>query len=221
MDPFSDYAFDVRGWVHVPNALSAGQLTQARKAAASSSDLGWLADTEAAASRASALCQVNLHGGNLAAPQLRPAAALSVAPRVVAPPPSAAGELALGSGGGVRRERSVAYFHRQGVRVVQAVRAVWALEDASAEDTIVFVPCSHRAQLEAPVALLAGKDDMSWLGEPLYHRLSLNAGDLLLFSPALLHKVSSNGSSRLIECEYITNTVSPGRARRPEHWFYV
>ena len=234
MDDFADYAFDVRGFLHIPAALSAEEIARARAETTNEVGLEWQAETEPVASRGADLCLGRLTGGvggnagtwrdfthRLAAP-----------PRLLhgdhddgshAPwrrsrswgaAPATGGQM---RGGGVRRERSVGYFHREGRRVVQSLRAVWALDDASADD-ILLVPCTHRAQLDAPPALMSGDDDLSSLGEPLYHHPKLAAGDLLIYSPALLHRITPS-RGLLVGAEFITSTVVPPAERaNPSGW---
>eukprot|EP01045_Picozoa_sp_COSAG04_P007815 COSAG04_NODE_417_length_14700_cov_114.213709_10_plen_414_part_00 len=243
MDEFADYAFDVRGFLHVKSALSAEEIARARAAAVANepgpgdgavgAGLEWLAETEPVASRVGDLCLGRLTGGvGGNAGSWR-----DFTHRLAAPPrllhgdhddgshapwrPSRSWEDTTGAasaasggqmrGGGVRRERSVGYFHREGRRVVQSLRAVWALDDASADD-ILLVPCTHRAQLDAPSALMSGDDDLSSLGEPLYHHPKLAAGDLLIYSPALLHRITPSGGL-LVGAEFITSTVVPPAER--------
>ena len=215
MDAWTDYSFDVRGFILVRGALSAAQLAEARAALASSGgggwgggggggggggeadardDLRWLAEHPATAS-AVELCSGNGSGNG------QGTACLVVPPYLLA-----THQQLNSSRGGVRRERSDGYFTKHGTRAVQRVRCVFAIED-SLGDAIVIIPNSHRAELEAPPAVLAGSDDLRSLGESLHWRPELHAGDLLLYSPALLHRMDGRGGG-LIGCEFAAHVAA-------------
>jgi hypothetical protein len=95
---------------------------------------------------------------------------------------------------------------------MQRLGAVWALadlDDGGGAAEVVLVPGSHRLDLEAPEAVLTGEDDLAWLGEPVHHRPVLRAGDLLLYSPALLHAIHGGTQSALAGCIYRSGSAAP------------
>ena len=202
MDAFEDYAFDVRGFLHIKAALSEPEILRARASANDGTALDFLAQTEPAASRAALFCKGRGGGPAGGTPKL------GAVPRLID------GEHNPVLRGGVGRDRSVAYFNRQGSRVVQSLRALWALDDDNSQ-RFVLVPCSHRSSLEAPPQCVTGEDDLGAHAMPLFFRPVLRAGDLLLYSPALLHSIeaiatsSSTSTGRLVGCEYLTNSVAP------------
>jgi len=202
MDAFEDYAFDVRGFLHIKAALSEPEILRARASANDGTALDFLAQTEPAASRAALFCKGRGGGPAGGTPKL------GAVPRLID------GEHNPVLRGGVGRDRSVAYFNRQGSRVVQSLRALWALDDDNSQ-RFVLVPCSHRSSLEAPPQCVTGEDDLGARAMPLFFRPVLRAGDLLLYSPALLHSIeaiatsSSTSTGRLVGCEYLTNSVAP------------
>ena len=72
------------------------------------------------------------------------------------------------SGGGEWRDWSRAYFHRNGVRHCQGLKAFWALDDIGPGDGgLVLVPASHNSEVEAPEEVLTGVDDMGLPEQPV------------------------------------------------------
>ncbi|MBI2951276.1 phytanoyl-CoA dioxygenase family protein [bacterium] len=87
------------------------------------------------------------------------------------------------TGGDEPRDPARAYYHQNGYRSCQGVRAIWALSDVNAGDGgFVLIPCSHKGNVETPGDILTGKDDLGLTLQPV-----LKAGDLLLCAETLLH----------------------------------
>ena len=104
------------------------------------------------------------------------------------------------TGGDEPRDPARAYYHQNGYRSCQGVRAIWALSDVNAGDGgFVMVPCSHKGNVETPEDILTGKDDMGLTLQPV-----LKAGDLLLCAETLVHGLRpwKEGPQRLLTYWY-------------------
>ncbi len=115
---------------------------------------------------------------------------------------AAAGRLA---GGNEPREPGAAYYYQNGRRMCQAVNVAWALDDiAEGDGGLVFVPCSHKSNVETPADVATGADDMGVVWQP-----ALNAGDLLIYADALARATRPwrNGARRLLQYEYVSRGV--------------
>jgi hypothetical protein len=189
------FAFDIRGFLVLRGALGLRDLEQLRAAAPvyenDDSAEHWLHAVPAVASTVNDLCGANdyfqLFPGRLQELQ--------------ADGPGDGLWLRGGTGEG-SSSRSHGYFHHQGTRVVQGLRAVWALEDmpVDGEGGLVVVSSSHRANLPAPAALLGGRGDYECVAQSPMLRLPLQAGDCALLCSTLLHGVL--GSPPALSCEY-------------------
>jgi ectoine hydroxylase-related dioxygenase (phytanoyl-CoA dioxygenase family) len=188
MDLHQNYAFDVSGVLHVPGVLGAPELRRLNAAA------------DAAA--VSAACLLELPGGGC-----EPFRELLVEPRLVAllnqlvgpgyrldrPPqllqPSAGGTALRGGNerGEEPRDPARAYYHQNGHRYCQTVRAFWALTDIGPDDGgLRLVPCTHRANVPTPPALLTGALDSDPQLAMVTSAQAMQAGDLLLVAGDLL-----------------------------------
>ncbi|MSS71790.1 MAG: hypothetical protein EXS64_09910 [Candidatus Latescibacteria bacterium] len=104
-------------------------------------------------------------------------------------------------GGNEPRDPARAYYHQNGRRICQGVRAIWALADVNRGDGgFVMVPCTHKSNVETPQDVLSGRDDMGLTVQPV-----LKAGDLLLVAATTLQGVrpwKGKGPQRLLSYEY-------------------
>ena len=95
------------------------------------------------------------------------------------------------SGGNEPREPSRAYIHQNEVRFSQGIIAIWALTDVEEGDGgFCFVPASHKSCVDTPDDLTRGTDDMG-----LVRQVTLDAGDLFICVESLLHGVKPWKSS--------------------------
>jgi hypothetical protein len=82
-----------------------------------------------------------------------------------------------------------------------------------ASSDIALVPASHHSTVAAPPALLAGEDGLAAHGESVLVRPSLEAGDLLVITSALLHAVVGTGAGLVLAeyvCEQAARTAEVG-----------
>lgn len=112
----------------------------------------------------------------------------------------------------------------EGHRFAQGIRVVVALTDATPSPFVV-VPCSHKLNIEAPHALVEGRNDLSRFGAPIVVAPSLAAGDALLCVSDLIfgvrHWSGATPSPTLLTSEYVGNVSRPGGAAafaREEPW---
>ena len=188
------YAFDIRGFLVLRGALGLHDLEQLRAAAPVYDGAEhWLHAVPAVASTVNDLCGANDYF------QLFPS-------RLQELQAGGPGDgLCLRGGTEEGSSRSHGYFHHQGTRVVQGLRAVWALEDmpVDGEGGLVVVPSSHRANLPAPKALLDGRGDYECVAVSPLLRLQLQSGDCVLLCSTLLHGVfGSPPALSCVTCEY-------------------
>ena len=109
-------------------------------------------------------------------------------------------------GGNEPRDPARAYYHQNGRRECQGVRAIWALADVNEGDGgFVMVHCSHKSNVETPQDVLTGEDDMGLTVQPI-----LQAGDLLLVADTVLQGMQpwkGKGRQRLLSYEYAARGV--------------
>ena len=109
-------------------------------------------------------------------------------------------------GGNEPRQPGRAYYHQNGRRICEAVRAVWALSDVNEEaGGFGLVPRTHKSNVETPEELATGVDDMGQIYQPV-----VKAGDLLLVAGSLLQGMrpwNGNGPRRLLSYEYVGRGV--------------
>ena len=104
-------------------------------------------------------------------------------------------------GGDEPRDQSRTYYYQNGRRQCQSVQAIWALADVNEGDGgFVFVPCSHKSNVDTPEDLVTGRDDMGLIQQP-----ALRAGDLLLIAGTALQGLRpwrGKGPQRLLSYWY-------------------
>ena len=103
-------------------------------------------------------------------------------------------------GGDEPRNPSQAYFQQNGRRSSQGVKAVWVLEDvAQGDGGLVVVQASHKSNVETPLDLATGVDDMGVVVQP-----ELKAGDLFFVATSTLQGVrpGKNAPKRLLTYRY-------------------
>ena len=174
LTPEENFAIDVGGFIVVPNVLKANELTAANAAI----DAGGLEDPDhlptalvrlvAHPVLARYLDQLTYDGYHQNGP-----------PELVDPERSD-GRL---HGGNEPRIANRSYSHQNGEHFSQGLVATWALTDIDTGDGgLVFVPGSHKSEVQSPDSLLDGADDLG-----LVRQIPLQAGDLLLRVESLLH----------------------------------
>lgn len=102
---------------------------------------------------------------------------------------------------------SPVYNIRNGVRMCRRVTALWALTDTVPGGGYVALAGSHKGEVAAPRAFLAGRD-LDWLEQRgVATEPQLKAGSLLLIVGSTIHGLRPgaklNGEQRLVECKFV------------------
>ena len=178
-----NYAFDVAGYLHVP-----GVLTQ-EEVAALNEALDVVGESEKLLGGDSS--HRELFRNLLVHPQLvwylnqiiGHGFRLDQAPRLLGQREGEASTTLVG--GDEPRNPSLAYRQQNGRRSCQGVKAVWVLDDVEEGDGgLVVVQASHKSNVETPLDLSTGVDDMGVVVQP-----ELKAGDLFLVAAPTLQGV--------------------------------
>ena len=176
-----NYAFDVAGYLHVPGVLTPEEVAALNTALDSSGD-------ESETLLGGSHPNRELFRDLLVHPQLvwylnqiiGHGFRLDQAPRVLGDREGETGPTLVG--GDEPRNPSQAYFQQNGRRSAQGVKAIWVLEDVAAGDGgLVVVQASHKSNVETPLDLATGVDDMGVVVQP-----ELKAGDLFLVAASTL-----------------------------------
>ncbi len=117
-------------------------------------------------------------------------------------------------GGNESRDPARAYYHQNGRRYCQEVRAIWALSDVNEGDGgFVLVPCSHKGNVETPEDVVTGKDDMGLTFQPV-----LKAGDLFLVAGSALQGLRpwQGEGARLLSYAYVGRGVIQSAGTGPK-----
>ena len=201
MSNAENYAFDVAGYLHIPDVLSqegVAALNEALDAAGESETL--LGDLHRELFRDLLvhpklvwyLNQIVGHGFRL-----------DRAPRLLG---DREGEVSTILGGGDEpRNPSHAYFQQNGRRSSQGMKAIWVLEDvAQGDGGLVVVQASHKSNVQTPHDLATGVDDMGLVVQP-----ALKAGDLFLVAASTLQGVRpwKGEPKRLLTYQYAGRAI--------------
>lgn len=119
-------------------------------------------------------------------------------------------------GGNEPLNTACSYYHQNGKRSCQGIRALWALTDIGTDDGgLILVPSRHKSYVEAPTELLSGKDDLGLVIQP-----SLNAGDLLLVAATVLQGTRNwrRERRRLLSYWYAGTRQFSRLAQDPKPW---
>ena len=178
-----NYAFDVAGYLHIPGVLTQEEVVTLNEAldaveedetllGGSSLHRELFRDLLVHPKLVWYLNQIVGHGFRL-----------DQAPRVLG---NREGEISTTLGGGDEpRNPSQAYFQQNGRRSCQGVKAVWVLDDvAQGDGGLVVVQASHKSNVQTPLDLTTGVDEMGLVVQPV-----LKAGDLFLLAASTLQGV--------------------------------
>ena len=178
-----NYAFDVAGYLHIPGVLTQEEVVTLNEAldaveedetllGGSSLHRELFRDLLVHPKLVWYLNQIVGHGFRL-----------DQAPRVLG---NREGEISTTLvGGDEPRNPSQAYFQQNGRRSCQGVKAVWVLDDvAQGDGGLVVVQASHKSNVQTPLDLTTGVDEMGLVVHPV-----LKAGDLFLLTASTLQGV--------------------------------
>ena len=201
MNADEDYGFDVAGFLHVPQVLSAAEVAACNEA------------IDVAGREEGMLEWPAPHGDPFQALREHPVLSgyvesLCGAGFAIDKPPallgdgSVAGPVPL-SAGPHERCRRLRYANYSDTRVSKGVRIFLALAPTPESGGVVLVPASHNRFQEPPPDFLAGARDAGMTEEPV-----LEAGDLLICTATLLCGVRGL-PGRVLEMEFISSGVRP------------
>ena len=196
------WAFDVHGFLVIKGALQGGELAECQSLAAVGSVPAALATHPAALRYVEQFCG--------AAWRLEAPASL-VEWESATTSAGASGRPVI-AGGNVPHNPSRAYYHQNGSRWCQGLRAMWALSDVPTRGSgLRLLPASHTLNVPIPEEVLRGEDDyLESLGMEL--QPELEAGDLLLHAATLAHGLVRRATSappRLCSCSYLAVYARP------------
>ena len=201
MNADEDFGFDVSGFIHVPQVLSAAEVAACNAALdAVGEDDGML---EWPAPWCDAFAALQEHPVLLSYLEALcgPGFAVDRAPAMVQPNGEANGRVPL-SAGDPQQNRRLRYINNAETRVSHGVRVVWALAPADA-GVVVLVPASHQRWFDPPAEVLEAKDDLGMTEEP-----KLRPGDMLLCAATLMHGVRGR-PGRLVESHFVSARMMP------------
>lgn len=199
-----DYAFDVVGYLHVPNVLAKAEVARLNETIDTAGQLGgmlgWEGDLRAPFRELLVQPQMVWYLNQIVGPGFR----LDREPEILCE--KTCDTSAPLVGGNEPRDPALTYYHQNGRRFCEGVRVIWALEDVKAGDGgFVVVPCAHKSNVETPEAIVAGEDDKDFLVQP-----EMKAGDLLIVGLSVLQGMRpwmSENRQRLLSYEYVGRGV--------------
>ncbi|MED5415171.1 MAG: phytanoyl-CoA dioxygenase family protein [Candidatus Latescibacterota bacterium] len=187
-----DYGFDVSGFIHVPQVLSAEEVSACNEEIDAGGDAGTL--------ELPALQQHPVLTGYLEA--------LCGAGFAIDRPPSLVGDGPEGTAvpltnGPPEDRRRLRYANYRDTRECRGLRLFVALTPTGAEGGVVLVTSSHNRNTEPPADFLAGAMDLGMTEEP-----QLQAGDVLICAATTLYGVRGR-PGRVIEIQYLNSRARP------------
>ena len=200
MNADEDYGFDVAGFIHLQQVLTAAEVEACNRAidavGREQGMLEWpapwcdsfraLQEHPVLQNYLEALC-----GSGFVAEE---------PPGLVA---DSAGDRVPLDAGDPERNRRLRYVNYADTRVSYGVRIIWALAPTPATGGIVLVPASHNRKTLPPADFLAGIDARDMTEEPV-----LEAGDLLICAATTIAGVRGR-PGRLMQAGYISSRVMP------------
>jgi hypothetical protein len=203
MNADEDYGFDVSGFIHVRQALSAAEVAACNKAIdAVGRDEGMLEWPAPHGDPFQALGENHPVLGGYLESLCGSDYSIDQAPTIVADGATgmAATPLLMGPQEDRRRLR---YSNFRDTRSCRGVRVFLALAPTGTDGGVVIATATHNRMTEPPAKFLAGAEDMGMTEEPV-----LAAGDLLICAATTLYGVRGR-PGRLIEIQYISNRTTP------------
>ncbi len=211
-----NYAFDLTGYLHIPGVLTRPEVARINdainRAGSLEGMLGWEGDLREPFRDLLIQPQLVWYLNQIVGHGFR----LDRAPEILCD--ETCDTSAPLVGGNEPRDPALAYYYQNGRRFCEGVRVIWALSDVKASDGgFVFVPCTHKSNVETPEDILTGEDDSDYLFQP-----QLKAGDLLIVGLSVVQGMrpwQGEGSQRLLSYEYVGRGVirsaGPGSEKMP------
>jgi len=211
-----DYGFDVTGYLHIPQVLTAAQVEACNTSIDAVDRTGGMLDWPAPhAAPFQGLLENPVLAGyveSLCGSDF----VLDKAPSLVADGVEGAAGAPLSMGPPEDRRR-LRYANYADTRVSKGLRLFLALAPTAADGGVVLVPGSHTRLGEPPAAFLDGSDDMGMIEQP-----ELKMGDVLLCASTTLYGIRGR-PGRVLEMQTIHSNVTPTDAcaevEGPE-WLY-
>ena len=208
-----NYAFDLTGYLHIPGALTRPEVARINdaidRAGSLEGMLGWEGDLREPFRDLLIHPQLVWYLNQIVGYGFR----LDRAPEILCD--ETCDTSAPLMGGNEPRDPALAYYHQNDRRFCEGVRAIWALSDVKAgEGGFVFVPCTHKSNVETPEDILTGEDDSDYLFQP-----ELKAGDLLIVGLSVVQGMRpwrGEGPQRLLSYEYVGRGVIRSAGPSPE-----
>ena len=209
-----NYHFDIAGFLHIPGVLNSGELQRLNDAvetSGASSEFVGLPEGQREPFRELLVHpQLVWYLNQLVGPGFK----LDRLPEILGSDPAMIDQPLVG--GNEPLNPGTAYFYKNGRRYCQAVRVIWALSDVEENaGGFVFVPHTHRGNVDIPEDILTGVDDLG-----LTRQVTMRAGDLLIIGLSVAQGVRewTHEASRLLSFEYTGRGVlrSPGTGEAVE-----
>ena len=202
MNADDDYGFDVAGFLHLRQVLTAAEVEACNEAIDAVGRQDGMLEWPAPYSEAFRALQQHPSLQDYLEALCGPDLVMDQLPSMVAAGADASAVVPL-TAGDPERNRRLRYVNYADVRICHGVRVIWALAPTPADGGIVLVPASHRRSVEPPTDFLNGADDLGMTEEPV-----LQVGDLLICAATLIRGVRGR-PGRLIEMEYISARTMP------------
>tara|TARA_B100000809_G_scaffold215078_1_gene220158 strand:- start:1896 stop:3533 length:1638 start_codon:yes stop_codon:yes gene_type:complete len=196
-----DYGFDVAGFIHVPQVLSAAEVAACNEAIdVVGRDAGMLEWPAPHCSPFQALQQHPVLTSYLEA-LCGSGFVIDRPPALVADGPE--GTVVPLTNGPPEDRRRLRYANYSGARESRGVRIFLALAPTGKDGGVVLVTASHNRSTEPPADFLTGADDLGMTEEP-----ELQAGDVLICAATVLYGVRGR-LGRVMEAQYVSARTRP------------
>lgn len=208
-----NYAFDIAGYLHVPNVLTMAEVARLNETIDTAGQLegmlGWEGELRDPFRELLVQPQMVWYLNQIVGPGFR----LDCAPEVLCDQTCDTSVPLVG--GNEPRDPALTYYHQNGRRFCEGVRVIWVLEDVKVGDGgFVMVPCTHKSNVETPEAIITGEDDKDFVWQP-----ELKAGDLFIVGLSVLQGMRqwmSENRQRLLSYEYVGRGVIRSAGVGPE-----